>query len=133
MKIGKIVLNTVSALAIVSTAAMAYDADAVFERECQGCHGPKHQGGVGSDIRPAVVKPKNSQMLAEKILNGVPGTAMPPFKQTMSKNEAAKMVDYLQHFKGKKEMVLTLDNVKKTWRAFNKAEDLRKNIQVQLM
>ena len=126
MRLNKLVLSTVAAATLMSTAAVAFDADAVFERECQGCHGPKHQGGVGSDIRPAVLKPKNSQMLSETILNGRPGTAMPPFKGTLSKNEAAKMVDYLQHFKGKKEMVLTLENVKKGWRTFNSASKLRK-------
>ena len=124
-------LSTVAAATMV-TGAAAFDAEAVFERECQGCHGPKHQGGVGSDIRPAVVKPKNAQMLAEVILNGRPGTAMPPFKKgesigyEFSKNEAAAMVDYLQHFKGKKEMVLTLENVKKGWRTFNSAAELKK-------
>jgi nitrite reductase (NO-forming)/hydroxylamine reductase len=125
MRLNKL-FGTVAAVAVMATGACAFDADAVFERECQGCHGPKHQGGVGSDIRPAVVKPKNAQMLAETILNGRPGTAMPPFKEIFSKNEAATMVDYLQHFKGKKEMVLTLENVKKGWRTFNSAAKLRK-------
>ena len=125
MKINKLVLSTVAAATLMSTGAMAFDAAEVFEKDCQGCHGPKHQGGVGSDIRPAVVKPKNSQMLAEIIMNGKAGTAMPAFKAGISigheftKNEAAAMVDYLQHFKGKKEMVLTLENVKNGWRPLN--------------
>ena len=29
-----------------------------MKKECQGCHGPIHQGGVGSDLRPDALKKK---------------------------------------------------------------------------
>ena len=90
-----------------------------FEKECQGCHGPNHEGGVGADLRPAKIAKKNAYMLAETILNGRPGTAMPSFANKLSKADAQKMVDYLQHFKGKKIQVLTLENVKKGWKILN--------------
>ncbi|MCB4759301.1 MAG: cytochrome c, partial [Sulfurovum sp.] len=48
-----------------------------YEKECQGCHGPIHQGGVGSDLRPAALKKKSREFLAETILNGRENTAMP--------------------------------------------------------
>jgi len=125
MKLNKLVLSTVAAATLMTTGAMAFDVEEVYEKDCQGCHGPAHQGGVGSDLRPDVIKSKNSRMLAETILNGRAGTAMVPFKKgesighSFSKNDADKMVDYLQHFMGKKEMVLTLENVKKKWRPLN--------------
>ena len=115
-------LSTVAAAAIMTTTGLlanAFDAEKTYERECQGCHGPMHQGGVGSDIRPAAVKKKNSNMLAETILEGKAGTAMPQFKGTLSKNDAAEMVDFLQHWAGKKAEVLTLKNVKSKWRNLN--------------
>ncbi len=115
-------LSTVATAAIMTTTSLvagAFDAEKTYERECQGCHGPMHQGGVGSDIRPNVIKKKNSNMLAEVILEGKAGTAMPPFKASLSKNDAYKMVDYLQHWAGKKAEVLTLDNVKAKWRNLN--------------
>ncbi|MBA1438218.1 MAG: c-type cytochrome [Epsilonproteobacteria bacterium] len=122
MKLNKLV-TSVAALAVVSTGLFAgtshMDVEKVFEKECQGCHGPNHEGGVGADLRPKVISKKNSYMLAETILNGRPGTAMPPFKEKFSKADADKIVDYLQHFKGKKIQVLTLENVKKGWKKLN--------------
>ena len=122
MRLNKLVMS-VAALAVVSSGLFAgtssMDVEKVFEKECQGCHGPNHEGGVGSDLRPKVISKKNAYMLAETILNGRPGTAMPPFKDKFTKADADKMVDYLQHFKGKKIEVLTLENVKKGWKKLN--------------
>jgi len=42
--------------------------------------------GFGSDLRPAVISKKNSRNLADTVLNGRAGTAMPPFKEKFSKN-----------------------------------------------
>jgi len=67
MKLNKLVLSTVATAALMATSAAAFDADAVFEKDCQGCHGPAHQGGVGSDLRPDVLRTKNDQMLASTI------------------------------------------------------------------
>ena len=125
MKLNKLVLSTVAAATLMATGASAFDADAVFEKDCQGCHGPAHQGGVGSDLRPDVLRNKNDQTLASAILNGVAGSAMVPFKKgesighEFSQSDADAMVKYLKNFTGKQEMVLTLDNVKAKWRPLN--------------
>jgi len=122
MRLNKLVMS-VAALAVVSSGLFAgtssMDVEKVFERECQGCHGPNHEGGVGSDLRPGVIGKINAYKLAESILNGVPGSAMPEFKEKFSKADADKMVDYLQHFKGKKMGVLTMDAVKAGWKPLN--------------
>jgi nitrite reductase (NO-forming)/hydroxylamine reductase len=125
MKLNKLVLSTVAAATLMATGASAFDADAVFEKDCQGCHGPAHQGGVGSDLRPNVLRGKNDQMLASTILNGRAGSAMVPFKKgesighEFSQADADAMVKYLKNFTGKQKMVLTLENVKKKWRPLN--------------
>ena len=122
MRLNKLVMS-VAALAVVSSGLFAgtsnMDVEKVFEKECQGCHGPNHEGGVGSDLRPGVIAKKNAYTLSETILNGAPGTAMPEFKEKFSKDDADKMVDYLQHFKGKKMGVLTMDAVKAGWKPLN--------------
>ncbi len=122
MGLNKLVMSA-AAVALLSSGLFAgtskMDVEKVFEKECQGCHGPNHEGGVGADLRPNKLKGKNAYMLAETILNGRPGTAMPPFKNTFSKADAQKMVDYLQHFKGRKIEVLSLENVKKKWTKIN--------------
>ena len=122
MKFNKLVI-TATILAAASSSLLAdtssMDVEKMFVKECQGCHGPNHEGGVGSDLRPSQITKKNSYVLAEAILNGRAGTAMPPFANKMNKGDADKMVDYLQHFKGKKLKVLTLDAVKAGWKNLN--------------
>ena len=127
MRFNKIV-TSIAALAVVSTGLIAgtsnMDVEKVFERECQGCHGPNHEGGVGSDLRPTVIAKKNAYKLSEVIMNGKAGTAMPPFKEKMNKDDADKMVDYLQAFKGRKMAVLTIDTVKEGWKKLNNRDEL---------
>ena len=122
MRLNKLVISA-AALAVVSSGLFAgtsnMNVEKMFEKECQGCHGPNHEGGVGSDLRPKVTGKKNAYMLAETILNGRPGTAMPQFKEKLTKGDADKMVDYIQHFKGKKIEVLTMENVKRGWKKIN--------------
>ena len=122
MRLNKLVMS-VAAMAVVSSGLFAgsssMNVEKVFEKECQGCHGPNHEGGVGSDLRPKVTAKKNAYKLADVILNGRAGTAMPQFKEKFSKADADKMVDYIQHFKGKKMGVLTMEAVKKGWKPLN--------------
>lgn len=122
MRFNKLVMSA-AAMAVVGSSLVAdtsnMDVEAVFEKECQGCHGPNHEGGVGSDLRPNVIAKKNSQDLATVVLNGRAGTAMPPFKDKFSKADADKMVDYLQHFKGRTIKQLTLETVKEGWKTLN--------------
>ncbi|MCK5854036.1 MAG: c-type cytochrome, partial [Sulfurovaceae bacterium] len=87
----------------------------VFEKECQGCHGPIHQGGVGSDLRPAALKKKTREFSVGAIMDGVPNTAMPAWSSTFSKDDAAGMIDWLMDWKNTVELTLSLDEVKKSW------------------
>ncbi|MFA6138236.1 MAG: cytochrome D1 domain-containing protein [Sulfurimonas sp.] len=127
MKFNKLLLS-VAALAVVSSGLFGdtsnMDVEKMFEKECQGCHGPNHEGGVGSDLRPGVIEKKNAYSLAETILNGRAGTAMPQFKEKFNKTDADKMVDYLQHFKGKKIDQLTMEAVKGGWKKLNDRVEL---------
>ncbi len=129
MKLNK-VITSVAAMAVISTGLFAgtsnMDVEKMFEKECQGCHGPNHEGGVGADLRPAKLDKKNAYTLAEVILNGRPGTAMPPFVEKMNQADAQKMVDYLQHFKGKKIEVLTMEAVTNGWKKLNDRAELLK-------
>jgi nitrite reductase (NO-forming)/hydroxylamine reductase len=98
----------------------------VYEKECQGCHGPIHQGGVGSDLRPEALKQKETYALAEKIMNGVENTAMPAWNSTFSKDDAMGMVDWLMDWKNTVELTLDFDEVKKTWKKLADVEALAK-------
>ncbi len=88
----------------------------VYEKECQGCHGPIHQGGVGADLRPKALKKKEHNSLVETILNGRQGTAMPAWKSTFSKDDASGMVDWLTNWKNTVTLKLSLQDIKKSWK-----------------
>ncbi len=118
MRFNKLVMS-VAAMSVVASGLFAgtsnMDFAAKFEKECQGCHGPIHQGGVGSDLRPKALKKQEAHVLVEKILNGVENTAMPAWSSSFSKDDAAGMIDWLMDWKNTVELTLDLDEVKKTW------------------
>lgn len=53
---------------------------------------------------------------------------MPQFKDKFGKADADKMVDYLQHFKGRVIKQLTLDAVKDGWKPLNDRMEFFKKI-----
>lgn len=102
------------------------DVAKMFEKECQGCHGPNHEGGVGSSLDPKVIGKKNAYMLADVIMNGRAGTAMPAFKGKMEKDDSDKMVDYLLKYEGQQIKNLTLADVAATHQVLQDREELYK-------
>lgn len=63
--------------------------------DCGSCHGLTLAGGLGPDIRPAALAGRSEQALAETILDGRPGTAMPPWRPLLTEAEAAWIAGYL--------------------------------------
>jgi len=112
-------LSIAAATALTASFALAgtssMDFAKKYEKECQGCHGPIHQGGVGSDLRPKALKKKNREMLAETIMDGRENTAMPAWNASFSKDDATGMVDWLMDWKNTVELTLSFDEVHKTW------------------
>ncbi len=133
MKLNRI-LGLAAATSLAATFALAgtstMDFAAKYEKECQGCHGPIHQGGVGSDLRPAALKKQETYSLVDKILNGVENTAMPAWKDSFSKDDAQGMVDWLMDWKNTVELTLDLDEVKGTWTKLADREELAKKYPV---
>ena len=129
MKLNKL-LSLAAATSLAATMAMAgtsnMDFAKVFEKECQGCHGPIHQGGVGSDLRPKALKKKSREFLAETILNGRENTAMPSWSSKFSKDDASGMIDWLMDWKNTVELKLSLDEVHKSWTKLADREALAK-------
>lgn len=126
----KILSLTVATLVATSASLMAseskLDVNKFYELECQGCHGPNHEGGVGSSLDPKVIGKKNDYLLADIILNGKAGTAMPAFKGKMTKDDADKMVQSLLKFEGRQIKNLTLKDVEATHQVLQDREDLYK-------
>ncbi|MDD4854621.1 MAG: cytochrome D1 domain-containing protein [Sulfuricurvum sp.] len=102
------------------------DVAKMFEKECQGCHGPNHEGGVGSSLDPKVISKKNAYLLVDTIMGGRAGTAMPSFKDKMNKDDADKMVDYLLKYQGQQIKNLTIEDVAATHQVLQDRDALYK-------
>ncbi|WP_193368803.1 c-type cytochrome [Pelagibius marinus] len=64
-------------------------------QDCGSCHGLTLKGGLGSDLRPENLAGKPLDVLTEIVLDGVPGTPMPPWRPLLSEAEARWIANYL--------------------------------------
>ena len=97
--------KAVAILALVATPALAEPDAPALERlvkqDCGSCHGMTLKGGLGPDIRARALKQYAAEGLTSVILDGVPGTPMPPWRPLLTEDEAAWIAEYL--LKGKSE------------------------------
>lgn len=78
-------------------AARPADAQPLFEKKCAPCHGKDGTGdtpmGKRLGVRPlAAAKGKSDADLEKGLLDGVPGTKMPAFRNKVSDAEAKDLV-----------------------------------------
>ena len=64
--------------------------------DCGSCHGMTMRGGLGSPLLPDTLAGRSDEVLAGIILNGIRGTAMPPWAGELSEEDAAWMVKLLR-------------------------------------
>ena len=67
----------------------------MVRQDCGSCHGLTLRGGLGSPLLPENLRDKPPEGLAQTILMGRPGTAMPPWKAFLSEAEADWIVAQL--------------------------------------
>jgi len=68
----------------------------LVRQDCGSCHGLTLKGGLGPALVPAAVADKDAEQLRQVILYGRPGTAMPPWKDFLSEDEARWIVEMLK-------------------------------------
>ena len=64
--------------------------------DCGSCHGLTLKGGLGPALTPAALAGKSAEGLRATILNGRPGTPMPPWRGFLTEAEADWLVRALQ-------------------------------------
>ncbi|MEM9635298.1 MAG: cytochrome c [Pseudomonadota bacterium] len=88
-------------LFFLATPSMAEEVSApdklvnLVHQDCGSCHGLTLKGGLGPDIRPESLSHYDIETLSTVVLDGVPGTAMPPWRPLMSEADAKKIAEYL--------------------------------------
>ncbi|MGR9014343.1 MAG: c-type cytochrome [Gammaproteobacteria bacterium] len=68
----------------------------MLKHDCGACHGLTLKGGLGPTLLPEALTEKPDDFLVSTILNGRPGTAMPPWQPFISHDEAAWLVRLLR-------------------------------------
>lgn len=65
-------------------------------QDCGSCHGLTLRGGLGPPLRPENLEHLPVEAIAALIREGVPGTAMPPWKPLLSPEEIHWISDQLK-------------------------------------
>ena len=68
----------------------------MLKQDCGSCHGLTMKGGLGLPLTREALEGKSPDMIAEVILDGIPGTAMPPWRPLLTTDEALWMANYLK-------------------------------------
>ena len=91
-------------LSLCISSAAAQDAqrlEHMLRQDCGACHGMTLKGGLGRPLTQEALADQAPDALASIILDGIPGTAMPPWRPLLSEDEALWMANYLK--KGMKQ------------------------------
>lgn len=72
----------------------------LLRQDCGACHGMTRQGGLGSPITAQALVDRPEDSLVATILQGRPGTAMPPWQPFMTPAEARWLVWVFKNGKG---------------------------------
>jgi cytochrome c55X len=64
-------------------------------QDCGSCHGLTLKGGLGRPLTTEALAWADPATLTAIILDGVPGTAMPPWRPLLTEEEARWIADYL--------------------------------------
>jgi cytochrome c55X len=65
-------------------------------QDCGSCHGMTLNGGLGKPLRPADLEGLEAEAIADMILDGVPGTPMPPWRGLIARHEAEWIAEALK-------------------------------------
>lgn len=88
------------ALALAASCAQAADRagelTALVREDCGSCHGMTLKGGLGAPLLPSDLEGKDAEFLAAIILDGVPGTPMPPWRGLISEADARWIAERLK-------------------------------------
>ncbi|NEY91393.1 c-type cytochrome [Tabrizicola oligotrophica] len=90
-----LVLFAFPAMADVS-ADRARALEHMVTQDCGSCHGLTLKGGLGRPLTREALANADPEGLTLIILDGIPGTAMPPWRPLLTEDEALWIANYLK-------------------------------------
>lgn len=70
--------------------------ETLVRQDCGSCHGMSLKGGLGPDLLARRLASVPTDYLANVILDGVPGTPMPPWRGLLSEQDATWIANFLK-------------------------------------
>jgi len=87
-----------SAYAVAAELTIAREAQLIHmvKQDCGSCHGMSLKGGLGPELLPTTMNKLPLKVIQNTILFGRPGTAMPPWQEIVTEQEALWISQQLQ-------------------------------------
>ena len=85
-----------AASAVQPTPERKQELQYLLVHDCGSCHGMQMKGGLGPPLLPQNLDGKDDAVLAWIVLNGLPGTAMPPWRGLLDDTDAAWLIHILK-------------------------------------
>ncbi len=82
-----------------STVAVAESRPALISlvrQDCGSCHGMTLKGGLGASLLPDALAGKDANSVSSIILDGIPGTPMPPWRGLLTEADARWIAEQLK-------------------------------------
>jgi cytochrome c55X len=97
----KTLLTVAFCLLVITSLALAEETTSgralvsLVHQDCGSCHGMTLKGGLGPDIRAEALAHYDVDTLSTVVLDGIPKTAMPPWRPLISEADARRIAEYL--------------------------------------
>lgn len=98
-------------------------ADEYFLDSCAGCHGTDRRGATGPALLPERLS-QPDEYYVDVILEGKPGTVMPPWNAQLSEADAQTLVDFIRSDTGQGPPQWTLEDVEASHEVLVAADEL---------
>ncbi|MDH3979216.1 MAG: cytochrome c [Gammaproteobacteria bacterium] len=72
----------------------------LLKHDCGSCHGMTRKGGLGPSLLPDKLRARPQALLVNTVLEGRPGTPMPPWRGLLSEQDVHWLVEALRQGKG---------------------------------
>ena len=92
-------IQSIPASAALDTARQA-ELLYLLKHDCGSCHGMTRSGGLGPPLLPSNLQGRPRLFMVNTVLDGRPGTPMPPWRGLLTEQEVHWLVDALRRGEG---------------------------------
>ena len=72
----------------------------LLKHDCGSCHGMTRKGGLGPPLLPGNLRDRPPMLMENTVLDGRPGTPMPPWRVLLTEQEAHWLVEAMRRGEG---------------------------------